>query len=125
MNYQFIVRWKKIKLNQINYFTAPRLICSKVNEDNIGTLSVLPGKKSFTMNFRFLTLDERLSPTIDTNRTAVITTTNRLNSVITNYATDGRASSLNDDPTAFQYVTKLISLANPGSAIKILILLQI
>ena len=111
--------YSDISLNNTNYFTTPRIICSEVNETN--SLSTLPGNKSFTMRFNLTSLDERLSPVLDTNRTNIITTSNRINSVIQNFATDGRSTSLLDDPTASQYVTKLISLTNPATSIKLIL----
>ena len=111
--------YSEISLNSTNYFDSPRIICSDVNE--INSLSTLPGNKSFTMRFNLTSLDERLTPVIDTNRVNIITTSNRINNVIQNFATDGRSTSLLDDPTAVQYVTKLISLANPATSIKLIV----
>ena len=48
-------------------------------------------------------------------------TSNRVNSVITNYATDPRVAKVVDDPSAFQYITKELSLESPATSIKILL----
>jgi hypothetical protein len=65
--------------------------------------------------------DSRLTPVIDTQRISAELTSNRVNSVITNYAEDPRVNSISDDPTAFQYLSKEITLENPGTSIKILL----
>ena len=108
-----------ITLNQVNYLDSPRMIASKVNETQY--LSTLPGNKSMNLRVFLNTLDSRLSPVIDTQRVSVILTSNRVNSVITNYAEDSRVNSIFDDPTAFQYLSKEITLENPGTSIKILL----
>ena len=108
-----------ITLNQVNYLDSPRMIASKVNETQY--LSTLPGSKSMNLRVFLNTIDSRLSPVIDTQRVSVILTSNRVNSVITNYAEDSRVNSIFDDPTAFQYLSKEITLENPGTSIKILL----
>ena len=111
--------FEPISINQINYLNSPRLICSKVNEDQ--KLTNLPGNKSLNMRLILNTVDSRVSPVIDLQRVNTILTSNRVNSVITNYATDRRANTFLEDPTAFQYVTKEIALASPATSIKILV----
>ena len=108
-----------ITLNQVNYLDSPRMIASKVNETQY--LSTLPGNKSMNLRVFLNTIDSRLSPVIDTQRVSVILTSNRVNSVITNYAEDSRVNSISNDPTAFQYLSKEITLENPGTSIKILL----
>jgi hypothetical protein len=108
-----------ITLNQVNYLDSPRIIASKVNETQY--LSTLPGNKSMNLRVFLNTIDSRLSPVIDTQRVSVILTSNRVNSLITNYAEDSRVNSIFDDPTAFQYLSKEITLENPGTSIKILL----
>lgn len=108
-----------ITLNQVNYLDSPRMIASKVNETQY--LSTLPGNKSMNLRVFLNTIDSRLSPVIDTQRVSVILTSNRVNSVITNYAEDSRVNSISGDPTAFQYLSKEITLENPGTSIKILL----
>lgn len=108
-----------ITLNQVNYLDSPRMVASKVNETQY--LSTLPGNKSMNLRVFLNTLDSRLSPVIDTQRVSAILTSNRVNSVITNYAEDSRVNSISGDPTAFQYLSKEITLENPGTSIKILL----
>jgi hypothetical protein len=111
--------FESIALNKSNYYNSPRIIASKVNESN--KLSTLPGNKSLNMRLSLNTIDTKLSPMVDTQRISTILTSNRINSVITNYATDSKSNTIDNDPTAFQYISKEIILENSASAIKIIL----
>ena len=111
--------FEEISISNSNYFSTPRIIASKVNED--AKLTNLPGNKSMTMRFNLGTTDSRVSPMIDTQRMSVLTTSNRINSVITDYVTDSRVNGIDTDPTAFQYLSKEISLENPATSLKIIV----
>ena len=113
------VGFEPITINAPNYLDSTRIIASKVNEDN--KLSNLPGNKSMNMRLTLGTTDTRLSPILDTQRISAILTSNRVNSVIENYATDARVDTINEDPSAFQYISKEITLENPASSIKIIL----
>jgi hypothetical protein len=62
-----------------------------------------------------------ISPTIDLDRTGMIFVTNRVNNHITDYATDARVSTMDDDPSSFVYVTNPIRLEVPASSIKVIV----
>jgi len=111
--------FESISISRSNYFSTPRIIASKVNEN--AKLSTLPGNKSMTMRLNFGTTDSRVSPVIDTQRMSVIYTSNRVDSVISNYVTDNRVKSIDADPTAFQYLSKEIALENPATSVKIIV----
>ena len=106
-------------LNQKNYFDSPRMIASKINEE--AQLTTIPGSKSMNMRLFLNTTDSRISPVLDGQRVSAILTSNRVNDVITDYATDSRVDSPLEDPTACQYVSKEINLENPASSIKIIV----
>jgi len=108
-----------ITINAPNYLDSTRIIASKVNEDN--KLSNLPGNKSMNMRLTLSTVDSRVSPVLDTQRISTILTSNRVNSVIENYVTDARVDTIDEDPSAFQYISKEITLENPASSIKIIL----
>ena len=108
-----------LNINTPNYFDTPRMIASKVNETE--KLDNIPGNKSMNMRMFLGTVDTRVSPVIDAQRVSVITTSNRVNSVVTNYATDARVNTLREDPTACQYITKEVVLENPATSLKILV----
>ena len=111
--------FETIAINETNYLNTPRLVASKVNENN--KLSNVPGAKSLNMRLLLNTVDTRVSPVIDSQRVSAIFTSNRVNSEITNYATDSRVNSIDADPTACQYISKEIVLENSASSIKILV----
>jgi hypothetical protein len=113
------VGFEPISINAPNYLDSTRIIASKVNEDN--KLSNLPGNKSMNMRLTLGTTNTRLSPVLDTQRISTILTSNRVNSVIENYATDARVDTIDEDPSAFQYISKEISLENSASSIKIIL----
>ena len=109
-----------LNLNTPNYLDGPRVVCSKINEEE--KLGAIAGNKSLQMRLTLGTTNPLLTPVIDSQRVATILTSNRVNSVITNYATDSRVSlTKNQDPSAFQYISKEIGLETPATSIKILL----
>ena len=100
-----------------NYMSSPRMIASRINETT--SLPNLPNNKSFTLNLALSALDNTLSPVVDLDRMAVIFTSNRLNQPITDYTTDNRINTLQEDPNAFVYASKQITLESGASGIKI------
>jgi len=111
--------FENISINNPNYFTSPRMVCSIVNEEN--NLQNVPGNKSMNLRLRLDTSNTYLSPVIDTQRVSAILTSNRVNSAISNYASDARPNSILDDPTAFQYISKEISLESPATSLKLIL----
>ena len=67
------------------------------------------------------TTDPRLSPVLDAQRISTILTSNRVNDVVSNYATDNRVKTIDNDPTGCQYITKEISIENAATSLKILL----
>jgi hypothetical protein len=113
------IGFEPITINAPNYLDSTRIIASKVNEDN--KLSNLPGNKSMNMRLTLGTTDTRLSPVLDTQRISTILTSNRVNKIIEDYATDARVDIIDEDPSAFQYISKEITLENASSSIKIIL----
>jgi hypothetical protein len=110
--------FEDISLNSNNYLSSPRIICSKVNE--LANLTNYPGNKSFTMEVVMNTTDPKVSPIIDLHRVSLITVSNRINSPITNYATDYRVNLLSGDPTAAVYITRIVQLEKSSDTLKVL-----
>ena len=110
--------YEPVILNENNYMTTPRLIASEVNENNYITNQ--PGNKSFNLRLFLNSTNSMLSPMIDAQRLAVITTSNRVNEIITDYSTDSRVGGLETDPTACQYISKEITLENSATSLKIM-----
>lgn len=107
--------FSSVTLGEYNYFDSPRLIASKINETNILQA------KSFNLITTLSTVDSRLSPCIDLSRISVITTTNRINKIVDNYAGDNRVNSLTRDQNAFLYVSKPYRLELPATSIKLFV----
>jgi hypothetical protein len=110
--------FEEITLNQTNDFSSPRLIASKINETI--HLADYPGNKSFTIELEMSTEDSKVSPMIDLDRINLITIANRINSKVSNYSTDSRINSLNEDPTAAVYLSKIVRLEKSADNIKVL-----
>ena len=106
-----------ISLDDMNHFETPRMVASKVNEDK--QLSDLPGNKSLTMEFLLSSADDNVSPAIDLDRVNAILTTNRINSPVSNFASDSRVNETGQDPCAATYISNLISLENPSTSLKV------
>ena len=111
--------FEPVAINQTNYLTTPRTIASKVN--GAKQLTALPGNKSLQLRLFLNTSDSRVSPVIDAQRCSVITISNRINNVITDFATDSRANSATIDPSACKYVTKEIILENNATSLKVMV----
>ena len=110
-----------VQLNALNTLRSVRLVCSKENETEY--LSNLPNQrnKSFTTGITLSTTDSNLSPMIflDTAFTEFISS--RLNSPVSDYASDGRPNSILDDPHAVVYVSRAVNLVNPATSLKVIL----
>jgi len=111
--------FETVTVNEVNYLNTARMIASKINEDQ--KLSQIPGNKSLNMRVLLNTMDSHVSPVIDGQRTSIILTSNRVNSVIGDYANDDRVSTINGDPTACRYISKEIQLENSATSLKLLL----
>jgi hypothetical protein len=109
----------EINLTAQNNFPTPRMIASRVNEDFY--LSSLPANKSLTMELIMTSNNRNISPVIDLDRVSVITTTNRLNDPIVDWASNELISRNGQDPCIATYVSKIITLENPASSLKVLL----
>ena len=111
--------FEPVTLNDNNWMDSPRLIASNVNAEN--KLSELPGNKSANLKLTLGTTDSRLSPIIDLQRSSLVLTSNRVNNVVTDFATDPRVNEMGTDPTAFRYISKEVELVNPATSIRIML----
>ena len=114
----------EVVLNDQNFFTGPRLICSQINENN-----KMEGAKSFTMQIQLSTSNTNLTPVIDLDRCSLITTSNRINywpggsATIPSQANIDRSADTSTDPTGDQndavYCTRLARLANESRSLRL------
>jgi len=93
------------------------MIASKVNEDR--QLSDLPGNKSMTFEVLMNSSNPNVSPVIDLDRVSAILTTNRINSPVSNFASDPLVNQTGQDPCAASYVSNLMNLESPSTTIKL------
>ena len=112
---------ESVGINKINYLNSPRIIASRVNETNNSSITVLPGDRSFNMTLNLNSNDSRISPTIDTERISAILTSNRVDKLISDFTTDNRVDSLENDPSAFQYISKENTLETSATSLKIIL----
>ena len=110
--------FEPVSLNSNNELTVPRLIASKTNE--LDKLIDFPGRKSFTLQCFLSTEDTKVSPMIDLDRVNMITIMDRLNSKVSNYATDRRVNSLDSDPSAAIYLSKIVNLEKAADGLKVM-----
>ena len=109
--------FEPIALNNQTHFETPRMVASKVNENR--QLSDLPGNKSLTFEVLMTSNNPNVSPVIDLDRVSTVLTTNRINSPVSNFATDNRVNETGEDPCASTYVSNLIQLDNPATEISV------
>ena len=109
--------FEPVSLNAQTHFESPRMVASKVNEDR--QLSDLPGNKSLTFEVLMTSDNPNVSPVVDLDRVSTVLTTNRINSPVSNFATDSRVNETGQDPCSSTYVSNLIQLANPATAITV------
>ena len=122
--------FEDVILNEQNVFPTPRIICSKLNEDN-----ELSGNKSFTMECILTSESDNVSPVIDLDRSSLITTSNRINNIVSSSTSgsgyymqsgDSGFSTNSDwstvakgDPNEAIYITRLTKLATKATALTV------
>lgn len=109
--------YQRIDLNVDNYVNSSRLICSKINETT--KLIAQPANKSLEIRTYLSTENNRISPVIDLDRAGAILVTNRINNPVSDYINDSSTSTLDNDPTAFVYATKPISLEVAATSLRV------
>ena len=110
--------FESVSLNSNNTLSSPRIIASKVNE--LARLQDFPGRKSFTMEISLATSDPKVSPMIDLDRVNIVTVMDRINSKVSDYSTDLRVNSLDQDPSAAIYLSKVVTLEKSADGLKVL-----
>ena len=100
-----------VNLNENNYFYTPQLVCSEINES-----SELSGEKSLRLDLTLTSEQANVSPVIDTDRMSATLVSNRIN----NPSDPNSAKVPFGDDHAAAYITKVATLTNPSSAIKLI-----
>ena len=109
--------FEPVALNAQTHFESPRMVASKVNEDR--QLSDLPGNKSLTFEVLMTSDNPNVSPVVDLDRVSTVLTTNRINSPVSNFATDSRVNETGQDPCSSTYISNLVQLDNPATDITV------
>ena len=110
--------YEPISLANNNYLSTPRIVASKQNE--LDKLVAFEGRKSFTLQTFLSTEDSKVSPMIDLDRVNMITVMDRINSKITDYASDPRVNSIDQDPSACIYLSKIVTLEKAADGLKVM-----
>jgi len=111
--------YESVEINSQNELTSTRLVASERNETT--RLTDLPQNKSFTIGVNLNSSDPNLSPVIDTQNATIVYGRNRLNSPISDYATDGNVNLVEGDPHSAVYVSQKVSLQQPATSLKVLL----
>ena len=112
--------FQSVALNDVNYFSTPRLVASRLNETNL--LSSNTNSKSLTLGITLATNNTNLSPVIDTSEAATfVFGRNRINKPIDNYAYDSRSNANTGDPHSSVYISKRVDLKQPANSLKVLL----
>ena len=113
--------FEPVTLNESTFLPTPRLVASVKNESE--RLTSLPKNKSLTLNVDMSTTDTNLSPVLDTKNATFILGRNKINNPVgaENYATDERPRALRDDPHGSVFISKLVTLKNPATSLKVLV----
>ena len=111
--------YSSVQLNTINQLTTPRLVCSKVNENEY--LGNIDRNKSFITKIDFSTSNEDVSPIINANLALTEFRSNRLNNPVSDYATNPDVRTNLFDPHTAIYVSELVQLNKEADGLKVIL----
>ncbi len=109
--------YEPININKVKHFDTPRLVASNVNETE--QLTTLPRNKSLTLRVDFSSKDKNLSPVMDIQNATWVLGRNKINHPVDDYVNDARANTLNNDPHSTAFVTRMVSLEEPATSLKV------
>ena len=110
-----------ITLNDNHFLGQPAIVASPINETN-----EMSSVKSFTAQIQMYSPRRNLSPVIDVSSIGALGIMNRINNIdsssdIPTGLTYVDSTEPDGDNNAFVYITKRVSLATPGTAIKVML----
>ena len=97
--------YENVAINQLNYLDSPRIIASKVNEENL-----LNNRKSFGLELTLSTSQPDVSPVVHLDKLNVVAMSNLVDDKVANFETDSRPKISGLDPNTAIYETKRINL---------------
>lgn len=105
-----------ITLNDNNFFDAPSVVASTINENN-----EMSNEKSFTLQTQLQTVNPNLSPVIDVGSIGCLGIANRINGLnSSSVATITPTNNPDGELNTMTYVTKKVMLKTPATSIKVL-----
>ena len=108
-----------VPLNQVVHYPTPRLVASRANE--LARLTTLPENKSLAMRVNFTSTNSNVSPVMDIQNATFILGRNKINKPIDDYVADSRSNNITGDPHGAVFVTKVVSLSQPATSLKVII----
>ena len=106
-------------LNETTFFPTPRLVASKTNESL--RLSTLPKNKSVALKVDMTSNDKNLSPVLDSKYATFVLGRNKINNPVSDYVTDTRTKSLEEDQHGSVFVSKRVNLKQPATSVKVFV----
>ena len=112
-----------VALNEHNYYNTPRVIASAINEER-----QMVGAQSGQLQFTLSSTSDNLSPVIDQDRMSIVTTGNRVTDFDGTFDKEfffnddsdyDIGSSPKQDFNGANYITKLITVANECTSLRI------
>ena len=104
--------YENISLNQLNYLDSPRIVASKINEEDL-----LLNQKSFGLELTLSTTKEDVSPVVDLDTLNIITMSNLVDDRVSDYESDSRPRISGLDPNTAIYETRKINLEFSSNSI--------
>ena len=112
--------YESFLLNEQTTLEETRMICSEINETNqLGSLfrnKSINARLTFNNNGDFFN-----SPMLCLDSMSMQLYSYRINDPIDNYATDARAKAVVRDPHASYYLSKVISLKQPATSLRVVV----
>ena len=97
--------YENISLNKLNFLDSPRMVASKINEENL-----LSNEKSFALELTLSTDNPDVSPVVDLENPNIIAISNLVDDNVDDFETDSRPKIPGSDPNTAIYETKMINL---------------
>ncbi len=111
--------YESIQINRVNNLDSTRIVASKINETTY--LSGMPRNKSLITALTLTSTDPALSPLVFINNSFTEFRIARLNSPISDYASDGRVNSIFEDPNAAVYISNTVQLEQPSTSLRVIL----
>jgi len=99
------VGYENISLNKLNFLDSPRMVASKINEEEL-----LSNERSFALELTLSTNNPDVSPVVDLENPNAILISNLVDDNVDNFETDSRPKIPGSDPNTAIYETKMINL---------------